>query len=172
MPKFFAKHYYILLFTSISVPFVIAAIIYFFTGKVIVHNIKYSADNPAEVIIKPPINVDKKLAVFSGKWKGKWQGITESYLIVKEVKPDHAKVYYCWDNYEPANIEKGAIELTAYIVKDKNYKLEWYDEYAKNHYSFVLNDKFKSLIGTIKGIDNGKIEMFKQTCIENQVIMN
>lgn len=54
---------------------------------------------PKEVKIIPPSSqLPKEIAVFSGKWEGRWENKMESILIVEEIHETWAQVIWSWAN--------------------------------------------------------------------------
>jgi len=76
-------------------------------------------------IISPSPDLPKEIAVFSGKWIGRWSFGMDAILVVEEIQDTWAKVVYSIGDVPRYNIPAGYRRFRCEVIPGPKPKLKW-----------------------------------------------
>ena len=106
---------------------------------------------PKIEIIRPPSDLPKEVAAFSGRWEGIWyEGIREgvrSILVVEKINSTEAQGIYGWEKY--GNFKADYIRWKSKIFTGPRTKIEFVNVGmgGTNKHTFEMGEDLKTIYG-------------------------
>jgi len=122
---------------------------------------------PKIEIIRPPSDLPKEVAAFSGRWEGIWLEGTwdsvKSILIVEKINSKEAQGIFAWEKFGPARADY--MRWKSKIITGYRIKIEFstVGRYGEQKWTFEMEEDLKTIYGSyqLQGRGNGKITMKK-----------
>ena len=105
-------------------------------------------------IVSPSSALPKEIAVFSGKWIGRWSWGGDAILVVEEIQDTWAKVVYSLGDTPRANISAKYWRFRCKVIPGPKPKLQWTAPKRIEPTNFEVEDS-----NTLKGTENWVSDM-------------
>lgn len=112
-------------------------------------------------ISEPDSRIGKEIAIFSGKWVGKWDGILDAILVVEKIESDEAKILYAWGNAPQWNAKAGYRRYDA-VVRGGNVPVLEFSTPSGVLFTVEIDNQASGLRVTRVGPNGTDVEVFRR----------